>query len=98
MENLEDSKETELIRETALVIFLVLICLGCSGTKPKKNDAPAAPSFLPEKDLRPIIVAFGDSLTAGQGVDPKLELSCQTSGENGCSRVSLQSRQRRCGR
>ena len=61
-----------MIRKTALVIFLVLICLGCSGTKAKKNDAPAAPSFLPEKDLRPVIVAFGDSLTAGQGIDPSL--------------------------
>jgi acyl-CoA thioesterase-1 len=48
-------------------MFLVMLCLSCGGSKPKKNEAP--PASPPERDLRPVIVAFGDSLTAGQGVD-----------------------------
>lgn len=60
----------------ALVIYICIA--GCSGapeTAPAKREpaarataehpAPAAP------DTRPVIVAFGDSLTAGQGLDPE---------------------------
>ena len=45
--------------------------MSCGGTKPKKEEhGPAAPPHSPERDSRPAIVAFGDSLTAGAGVDP----------------------------
>jgi acyl-CoA thioesterase I len=52
---------------------LVLLCLiaasGCRQEVPRRESAPpdAAP---PRVDARPAIVAFGDSLTAGFGVDP----------------------------
>jgi len=61
-----------LIRETVIVLFLIMLCLSCGGTKPKKNEAPPAVPPSPERDLRPAIVAFGDSLTAGQGVDQSM--------------------------
>jgi len=61
-------------------IYLVLTCLlaaGCGGGEPKtagpKPGAPqesTAPPAAQPADHRPVIVAFGDSLTAGFGADP----------------------------
>jgi acyl-CoA thioesterase-1 len=61
-------------------IYLILTCLaiaGCSRQQPPARDAePAAarearPAAAPrEPDNRPVIVAFGDSLSAGFGADP----------------------------
>jgi acyl-CoA thioesterase-1 len=47
---------------------------GCSGRK-NEGGAPGAPVSQParpavETDTRPVIVAFGDSLTSGHGVEP----------------------------
>src|SRR6202012_4660494 len=57
-----------------LSLLLILAMLGgCSGNA-KNTDAaapaPAAPAT--DSDSRPAIVCFGDSLTAGYGVDPDL--------------------------
>jgi acyl-CoA thioesterase I len=50
-----------------------MICFSCSGSKSKKEDnSRAIFPALPDRDPRPVIVAFGDSLTAGHGVDPEL--------------------------
>ena len=61
--------------------FLILTAVigasfACSCTKPKEEsilNAEREPKTVPvfrDQDDRPIIVAFGDSLTAGSGVDP----------------------------
>jgi acyl-CoA thioesterase I len=51
----------------------MLICSSCSVTKFKnKETTPAHPSNSPVQDQRPVIVAFGNSLTAGQGVDSEM--------------------------
>jgi acyl-CoA thioesterase-1 len=61
-----------------IVLFLIAVCISssCSNVK-RKNEAVLKPVFKPEpklgvdeQDKRPIIVAFGNSLTAGSGVDP----------------------------
>ena len=58
-----------------LMTPLLFIC--CSREQPKsapRDDAPAAaPNAAPtvqQSDTRPVIAAFGDSLTAGFGADP----------------------------
>jgi len=70
-------------RDVVLFIFLALVCLSCGGgTKPKKSEpAPAVPTVSPNRDLRPIIVTFGDSLTAGQGVDPNMNYPAKLQGK-----------------
>jgi acyl-CoA thioesterase-1 len=56
-------------RNIAFVLLLTLFLLSC-GTKQQATEEPArTPTAVPPKpDLRPAIVAFGDSLTAGAGV------------------------------
>ncbi|HEX7157436.1 MAG TPA: GDSL-type esterase/lipase family protein [Edaphobacter sp.] len=64
---------------SVLILAAVLTLCGCKSTPPSPepsaatNPAPS-PSPLPEapaeKDARPVIVAFGDSLTAGYGTEP----------------------------
>ncbi len=57
-------------------IAIVVLWCGCGQETPRPEPAarsaasppPAAPPAAP--DTRPTIVAFGDSLTAGQGLDP----------------------------
>jgi acyl-CoA thioesterase-1 len=58
-----------------LAVFLA-VSFTCSCAKPKKEPALNS-EYAPEtdppskvQDDRPLIVAFGDSLTAGRGVDP----------------------------
>jgi acyl-CoA thioesterase I len=56
-------------------LLSILVMLSCGQPKPQPNPAeprraesnPAPPRTPP--DLRPVIVAFGDSLTAGYGVE-----------------------------
>jgi acyl-CoA thioesterase-1 len=56
--------------------FFALILLGaCSRQAPAPKERPApqaapAPAAAPATDTRPVIAAFGDSLTAGYGVEP----------------------------
>jgi acyl-CoA thioesterase-1 len=60
------------MRYTWLVPLLALFC-SCKqeGTRREPARAPAsAPTAAPKADRRPAIVCFGDSLTAGFGVDP----------------------------
>ncbi len=68
---------------TSLLLFAAfaaaMLC-GCGSPAGKSSAAPEArkaetevapePSANPSADRRPVIVAFGDSLTAGLGVDP----------------------------
>lgn len=57
-------------------IYLILTCLaiaGCSREQPPAREpepARQAPSSPKTPDDRPVIVAFGDSLSAGFGADP----------------------------
>ncbi len=66
------------LNRTAVILFLVVIWpfFTCSCAKNKKEPArkseqePAPSLASQDMDRRPLIIAFGDSLTAGQGVDP----------------------------
>jgi acyl-CoA thioesterase-1 len=47
------------------------VLAGCAGAPESRHDAPAEPApSAAAPDNRPAIVAFGDSLTAGFGLDP----------------------------
>lgn len=60
-------------RNIAIIMSLSIICLSCSGKKPEKREpARADTTALTVPDRRPVIVAFGNSLTAGQGVHPDM--------------------------
>lgn len=59
-------------RNIAAVLFLALVAFSCTGKKREKEDrVPVSPAVSPQEDARPLIVAFGDSLTAGAGVEPE---------------------------
>ncbi len=59
-----------MLRYTLFVILLPVVLMSCSrdprpaGASGNRQDAPAA-----SPDPRPVILAFGDSLTAGHGVE-----------------------------
>ena len=59
-----------------ILTFVLAISFNSSCTSPKKGsalnseDVPETVPVSKAPDNRPIIVAFGDSLTAGRGVDP----------------------------
>jgi acyl-CoA thioesterase I len=63
----------------ASLLVLSALLIGCSSSQTARSIStesaqPAAPNLAPdfsEPDLRPLIVAFGDSLTAGLGVAPE---------------------------
>ncbi|MGC8884658.1 MAG: arylesterase [Bryobacteraceae bacterium] len=55
--------------------FALLLVGACSRQAPAPKERPAphlapAPVAAPATDTRPVIAAFGDSLTAGYGVEP----------------------------
>ena len=53
-------------------VFLAILSLACSSAPPREA-APAAatkPAPPPIADTRPVIATFGDSLSAGYGLDP----------------------------
>lgn len=55
-----------------LLVFAALTFVACGGSeKPASQPTPAAapPAAAPAADSRPAIVAFGDSLSAGFGLD-----------------------------
>lgn len=57
-------------------VFAFLLLTACSRPEPERKQPSAAPSPTAAKtqeekaDTRPVILAFGDSLTAGYGVEP----------------------------
>lgn len=56
-----------------VAVLLSLTLFGCGGTKPAdapKTAVTTEPATPPPTDTRPVIVAFGDSLSAGYGVEP----------------------------
>ena len=60
----------------SLIAALALAAGGCNSKNPPPEPAtqssaaaPAAQPVAPQQDNRPVIVAFGDSLTAGYGTD-----------------------------
>lgn len=62
-------------RFTPLLLLALLVSCGkpetdVSRAAPPQAESPAAPALQP--DPRPVIVAFGDSLTAGYGLDAGL--------------------------
>ena len=61
----------------ALWVSFTLYLAGCGGSVPKKPTATATsvtasadPQPLPPNDSRPVVAAFGDSISAGFGVEP----------------------------
>jgi acyl-CoA thioesterase-1 len=75
-------KKIYMNRRPVLPFFLgICILAGCSCTKSKNEAAVdherALPPSTAGQDNRPVIVAFGDSLTAGAGVDPELNYPSQ---------------------
>jgi len=54
----------------ALLTLTLCGCGGTSQTEEPKSDAAPTPTTPAPADTRPVIVAFGDSLTAGYGVEP----------------------------
>lgn len=55
----------------AISFTLGLSLIGCGSAPRMDRSAQEAPATAdPARDDRPVIVAFGDSLTAGYGVDP----------------------------
>ncbi len=61
----------------ALGVSFTLWMAGCGGSEPKKAAVPAVPvtassepQQLPPTDSRPVVAAFGDSISAGFGVEP----------------------------
>jgi acyl-CoA thioesterase-1 len=66
------------LNRIAIILTGIMICtlLLCSCAKTRKEPAresepePPAPPVSQERDDRPLIIAFGNSLTAGAGVDP----------------------------
>ena len=60
------------------VIVAGLLLISC-GTREKRGELPAAAieTRAPEPDDRPVIIALGDSLTAGLGVDPAANYPAQ---------------------
>src|SRR5512140_3372701 len=73
-------ERSELLKHIQAAVLLISIAFfpGCSSSKTARENSqranqPSAPipaAAQTEKDPRPVIVALGDSLTAGQGVDP----------------------------
>jgi acyl-CoA thioesterase-1 len=59
-----------------ILTFIIWVSFGCDSTGPKREsisepERESAPSPASEDlDRRPLIIAFGNSLTAGRGVDP----------------------------
>ncbi len=54
----------------ALLSLTLCACATKQPEPPKQEMIAATPSPAPSPDSRPVIVAFGDSLTAGYGVEP----------------------------
>ena len=60
-------------RGFGLVLLLGFICMACSGAKREREEPiRTPPPNRIEEDRRPVIAAFGDSLTAGAGVPQNL--------------------------
>ena len=70
-----------------MILLSMLACLGCDRDKPERPEMPEV-SKRPEEQAMKIIVAVGDSLTAGQGLDEEesypalLEKKLQADGYN----------------
>jgi acyl-CoA thioesterase-1 len=64
------------VRSAILLVSLNLLFAGCSREQPKAVEhetvpmAEPPPKAPPKADARPVIVAFGNSLSAGFGADP----------------------------
>ncbi|AXC14872.1 Arylesterase precursor [Acidisarcina polymorpha] len=61
----------------SILLVFALVLASCSSTKPKSaedepdtSSPPADSRIIDPRDSRPVIVAFGDSLTAGYGAAP----------------------------
>ena len=64
-------------RRLACVLFASSLLAGCrtkapegAASQPAASQVDSSPASDVAKDGRPVIVAFGDSLTAGYGADP----------------------------
>jgi acyl-CoA thioesterase-1 len=66
--------DMEKMRGLAISLFLLSLCVACRRSTEPAAETPSAPPVQEQPaqpaDDRPLIVAFGDSLTAGLGVDP----------------------------
>jgi acyl-CoA thioesterase I len=65
----------EFLKKAAQLMFAAIFCALLAGCSTQTDDRGATPAPMPPAppaaaDLRPVIAALGDSLTAGLGVDP----------------------------
>ncbi len=63
--------DRSLFCHVVLLIALNLFAIGCGNGSSAGSGVATAPSPAPTPDARPVIVAFGDSLTAGFGLPPE---------------------------
>lgn len=56
------------MRRRSAVLFFAALLAGCSREEPRPEAAEPPPRAEARPDGRPVIVAFGDSLTAGHGL------------------------------
>jgi acyl-CoA thioesterase-1 len=71
--NPQADREILMNRDVIFILSLIFFFLGCGTTKHTAEEpAKIPPAPRPGPDLRPAIVAFGDSLTAGAGVQPDM--------------------------
>ena len=64
------------MKQLTIVLICLFSCFGCDNTKEAEESnqqvtKPTTPAIKPAPDMKPVIIFFGNSLTAGYGIDPE---------------------------